>query len=223
MKYIELKRIKTERNTTLSDSQPGIVIYKHGMNFDFNKFVINYGKDKLVGITAQAISKQPRYNGNTGDTKSKNFGFYSVAQHSVRMSEAALLVTGDIDLAMACLLHDVGETFIGDVLSPIKALLPDSFKNSEKEIDTEIFRVFNIDYEKYHDMVKIIDVNICDLEMSQLLYNSDIWNDYWTPEESYEKFTYQYKTLVHLKSFENKKLQTQYYNHKLNINDSNTK
>ena len=46
--------------------------------------------------------------------------FYSVAQHSVLLSE---LVSPD--LALWALLHDATETYLGDISSPLKSMIPE--------------------------------------------------------------------------------------------------
>jgi hypothetical protein len=87
--------------------------------------------DICLSDIAHALSNLCRFNGHTAQ-------FYSVAQHSVIVSQIA-----PPELAFAALMHDAHEAYVGDVTSPIKALLP-SYRILERVAARCVRRCFGV-------------------------------------------------------------------------------
>jgi 5'-deoxynucleotidase YfbR-like HD superfamily hydrolase len=72
--------------------------------------------------------------------------FYSVAQHSVIVSELVEERTGDVEDAFAALMHDATEAYLGDMPHPIKHRSPlgAAFKEAEGDLEQAIRERFGI-------------------------------------------------------------------------------
>ena len=79
--------------------------------------------------------------------------FYSVAQHSVYVSQIV-----PPEYALEALLHDATEAYMGDIASPLKAMLPD-YKAVEKRIEAVIREKFGL------PPIMTVDVHYADLVM----------------------------------------------------------
>jgi uncharacterized protein len=85
---------------------------------------------------AHALSNICRFTGHTSE-------FYSVAQHSVRVSE---MLIGK-NLKMAGLFHDASEAYICDIARPVKRAFrsDNKYKIAERDIQNAIYKKFKID------------------------------------------------------------------------------
>lgn len=118
--------------------------------------------DISIDDIAYGLAKEERFDGNT-------IVPYSVAQHSVHVANfIATMAMADRysrydnweEEVMAGLLHDATEAYLGDMVSPLKRILPD-YCELEAKWNGVIFRRFNLDPELVHSTaVKTADNTI---------------------------------------------------------------
>jgi len=113
---------------------------------DFFDLLNPAGNDYDIEVIAHALSRINRF---TGHIEAE---FYSVAEHSVLVSEAV-----PEKYALVGLLHDASEAFVGDVASPLKKLLGKAYSDIEDSIQLEISKRFGLPYpypEEVHEADK---------------------------------------------------------------------
>ncbi len=129
------------------------VVKLHGSRLSF----LNPEPDAVkIEDIACALARQARFNGHT------RF-FYSVGQHSCLGAQ----VSPTKDVALQMLFHDATEAYVGDLVSPVKALLPD-FEIIESRIHWAIAQKFGLEY-PMPKIVKQIDRRLLATEIRDLI------------------------------------------------------
>jgi len=89
-------------------------------------------------VVAEHLAKEARYNGATRNA------FYSVAEHSVRGSNAILAATGDRAVAAYFLVHDGKEAFKRDDTTPKKHALAELAEEHFGMLASQVLQVFKL-------------------------------------------------------------------------------
>lgn len=139
-------------------NNPEIIRKSWVITLSGNRFNILDPQPEQVKIEdiASSLARQARFNGHT------RF-FYSVGQHSCLGAE----VSPTKDIAIQMLFHDATEAYIGDLVSPVKALLPD-FEIIESRIHWAISQKFNLEF-PMPKIVKQIDRRLLATEVRDLI------------------------------------------------------
>jgi hypothetical protein len=120
------------------------------MTYTGNYFDFNAPFESVIDPEdiAFGLARTCRYGGHTK-------AFYSVAQHCVMVSRIL-----PPELALVGLLHDASEAYTGDMVSPLKQILPE-FRRIEDSIEAAIARRFSVPHPwpaevKHADLVLLV-------------------------------------------------------------------
>jgi hypothetical protein len=130
---------------------PGLIRMRSGKFMD----LLNPKEDDIeLSDIAWALSKQIRFNGHIPYD-------YTVARHSVIMSYYV-----PPEYALEALLHDCGEAYVGDMVQPLKVLIP-KFSEIEDRISGVVFNFLagGLQVDQNGDYHKSKAVDKADFEM----------------------------------------------------------
>lgn len=137
---------------------PTILLYS-GRYFDFED---PEGSIFDIGDIARGLSHICRFGGQCPR-------FYSVAEHSVYVSMVV-----PAEHALAGLMHDAAEAFVGDMPKPLKVMCPD-YVTIEKRIERTVLDRFGISM-PLDSSIKEADIRMLATEQAQLMVNRDDWD-----------------------------------------------
>ena len=149
---------------------------------------------------ARALANQCRFGGHCR-------AFYSVAQHSVIVSELVEERGGDADDAFAALMHDATEAYLGDMPHPLKHRSPlgAAFKQAEDQLEEALRDRFDI--KPGVSAIKLVDRAL--LATERRAFSAETWHwpeldgvepldlelTAWSPDEAAEAFARRYAEL----------------------------
>ena len=144
-----------------------IQMYSGGF-FDYENPQVDYINEIDI---AYSLGMQCRFAGHCDE-------FYSVAQHSVLVSEMI-----EPEFALHGLLHDAAEAYVNDIPSPLKRLMPE-YKAMEDKVWKVISEKFNLPFIMPLE-VKVADIRMGLTENRDLLKPGYHWGCY---EDQYEPY-----------------------------------
>lgn len=166
------------------------ITLRSGAEFDL---LDPWGSEFTLHDVAHGLAHVCRYAGQCR-------GFYSVAEHSILVSEVA---TG---CELQALMHDAAEAFLGDVTRPLKQLLPE-YREIETNVQAAILARFGIESSAC-STVKSADLRVLAAEQQQIMPpGTNAWAArsgvspapievrFLRPEVAYERFLRRYAAL----------------------------
>ena len=99
--------------------------------------------------------------------------FYSVAEHLIHCLDVARADGLPIEAQRAAFAHDFAEAFVGDVVKPLKIMLPE-YAFVERRVELAIDEKFGIDSAKWRDVIREIDHAMLIAERRKLFSRDDV-------------------------------------------------
>jgi 5'-deoxynucleotidase YfbR-like HD superfamily hydrolase len=153
-----------------------------------------------AGDIARALANQCRFGGHSRV-------FYSVAQHSVIVSQLVEQRGGDTEDAFAALMHDAAEAYLGDMPHPLKHRSPlgAAFKAAEDHLELAIRDRFRIK----PDVPEVKRADRALLATERRAFSAETWHwpeldgvepvdlelTAWSPDEAAQAFAERYAEL----------------------------
>ncbi len=109
--------------------------------------------DIEIADIAHGLARVARWNGQT-----EGAHIFSVAQHTLLVEVVARARTPRLDRKrrLAIILHDAPEYVVGDMISPFKAVIGDSYKATEQRLLTAIHLRFGLPPQRSDDLDRLL-------------------------------------------------------------------
>lgn len=134
---------------------------------------------------AGALSKICRFGGQCDY-------FYSVAEHSYLCVCVAERDGLPLDTQQAVLLHDAAESFIGDMVKPLKIMMP-GYAEVEARVEAAIAEKFCIDFERERESIRKIDHEMLIAERRAMFSPDKVT---WAGEDEVRRLQVDFQTWV---------------------------
>lgn len=141
-------------------------------------------KPEMITIEdiAHALASVPRFGGHLNRP-------YSVAQHSVM----CMMRVKSLEDKKAALMHDASEAYMGDIPTPIKAMLPE-YKKAENNLMQIIADKFGFEFPLSKE-VKAVDEEMLHIEWKNLVMEDNRFFECWDHQTAKETFLKAYELL----------------------------
>jgi 5'-deoxynucleotidase YfbR-like HD superfamily hydrolase len=153
-----------------------------------------------ISSVAAGLSKICRFGGQCPQ-------FYSVAEHCIHAT--ALAVSDGLvgDVLRAVFLHDAAEAYIGDMVKPLKVMMPE-YAVVERRMEAAIEKAFGVEFLRWENTIKFFDRAMLKAEKTTMWPNDaeewegfseiedrDVPLRFWRPDQAEWQFLAMAKTL----------------------------
>ncbi len=150
---------------------------------------------------AHALSMKCRYTGQCHQ-------FFSVAQHSVMVSQILEAMKATVEEQYIGLMHDAQEAYLPDVASPIKGHIP-GYREIEQKVEAVVAEAFNFKF-PHPKIIKVADAESFRHEYRQIMPELSWWKgdppryswgviEEWTPLVGRERFIQRHRRLASMR------------------------
>ncbi|QNK63969.1 hypothetical protein H7F33_05610 [Pedobacter sp. PAMC26386] len=140
----------------VNDNGKGLFNTRSGLLVDLNNPTIDMICSEDI---AHALNRICRFGGHT-------MGHYSVGEHSILVAALA-----PAELKLEALLHDASETYLGDVIKPLKNILGKAYTDIEDRFSSVILRKYNLNKERLKQ-IKPFDKQALEFEHAAYIMDS---------------------------------------------------